>query len=114
MYGSAIIQARNYWDDSYATFEGLAYSNVSKRELKKDITPYEGDALTQVCETTVHNYRYLSDLDTEPLRIGLIFDEAPMEIMQFTGGIDVYGMTSMLWKAVQQLNEKVKTLESGR
>lgn len=111
LFGSATIQARNYSDTAYGTWEGLAYSNVSRRELKKDIEDYTNDALSDVMDTKVYTYRYLTDLDTEPLRVGLIFDEAPLEIMQFSGGIDIYGMASMLWKALQQLTERVKALE---
>lgn len=108
LYGSATIQARNYWDTAYGTFEGLAYSNVSKRELKKDIEPFAGDALKLIAETPVYSYRYKSDLDIEPKRVGLIYDEAPVEIMMFTGGIDVYGMASLMWKAIQELDKKIE------
>lgn len=110
IYGRAAIQARDYNDTAYGNFEGNAYSNVSRRDLKKDIENYENDALSEIAETQVYTYRYNEDLDTEPKRVGLIFDEAPLEIMMFSGGVDIYGMAAMLWKAVQQLNEKVKTL----
>ncbi|MFE4524764.1 hypothetical protein ACFRCQ_22100, partial [Cytobacillus firmus] len=111
--GSPTIQARNYWDDAYGTFEGLAYSNVSRREEKKDIEYFEGRAMELISETPVYAYRYNSDLDSEPKRVGLIYDEAPMEIMQFSGGIDVYGMASLMWKAIQELIHEVNLLKGA-
>ncbi|MED1907877.1 phage tail spike protein [Cytobacillus firmus] len=111
--GSPTIQARNYWDDAYGTFEGLAYSNVSRREEKKDIEIYEKSALDLIEDTPVYSYRYNSDLSMEPKRVGLIYDEAPMEIMQFTGGIDVYGMASLMWKAIQELNHEINLLKGA-
>ncbi|MBG9585613.1 phage tail spike protein [Cytobacillus firmus] len=113
LYGSSTIQARNYWDDAYGTFEGLAYSNVSRREEKKDIEPFGQTALSLILETPVYSYRYNSDLDSEPKRVGLIYDEAPMEIMQFSGGIDVYGMSSLMWKAIQELNYELNLLKGA-
>ncbi|EWG08364.1 phage tail spike protein [Cytobacillus firmus] len=113
LYGSSTVQARNYWDDAYGTFEGLAYSNVSRREEKKDIEPFGQSALRLISETPVYSYRYNSDLDSEPKRVGLIYDEAPMEIMQFTGGIDVYGMGSLMWKAIQELNYELNLLKGA-
>ncbi len=111
LYGSATIQARNYWDTAYGTFEGLAYSNVSKRELKKDIELFNKSALDLISETPVYSYRYKSDFDTEPKRVGLMYEEAPEEIMLLTGGIDIYGMASVLWKAVQELYSEIQSMK---
>lgn len=111
--GSPKIQARSYWDDAYGTFEGLAYSNVSRREEKKDIELFEKQALELIADTPVYAYRYNNDLDTEPKRVGLIYDEAPMEIMQFSGGIDIYGMSSLIWKAIQELIHEINLLKGA-
>lgn len=108
IYGSAKIQARDYWDSAYGTFEGLAYSNVSRRELKRDIEPFANEALALILDTPVYSYRYNNDLDVEPKRVGLIFDESPMEIMEFSGGIDIYAMATLAWKAIQELNAKIE------
>lgn len=109
--GAATIQARNYWDDSYGTFEGLAYSNASRRELKNSIEEFDKSALDLIYNTPVYSYRYNSDLNTEPKRVGLIFDESPMEIMHFSGGIDVYAMAALLWKSVQELKDEINILK---
>lgn len=111
--GSPIIQARNYWDTAYGTFEGLAYSNVSRREEKKDIELFDKSALQLIMDTPVYAYRYNSDLDTEPKRVGLIYDEAPMEIMQFSGGIDIYGQGSLMWRAIQELYDEILMIKGA-
>ncbi|MBG9548494.1 phage tail protein [Cytobacillus firmus] len=113
LYGSSTVQARNYWDNAYGTFEGLAYSNVSRREEKKHIELFNKYALPLIMDTPVYSYLYNSDLDTEPKRVGLIYDEAPMEIMQFSGGIDVYSMASLMWKAIQELYNELNLLKGA-
>ncbi len=38
-------------------------------------------------------------------------EEAPEEIMLLTGGIDIYGMASVLWKAVQELYSEIQSMK---
>lgn len=75
---------------------------------KRDIELYEVDALAEICSTPVYTYHLDTDLDEELKRIGIIMQEAPLDAIDLTGkGVDLYQMTTMLWKAVQQLNEKL-------
>ena len=84
--------------------------NVSSdRNRKRDIEKYEVDALQEVCSTPVYAYHLDVDKDEEMKRIGIIMQEAPVDAIDLTGkGIDLYQMVSMLWKAVQQLNDKLE------
>ena len=76
---------------------------------KRDIELYEVDALAEICSTPVYTYHLDTDLDEELKRIGIIMQEAPLDAVDLTGkGVDLYQMTTMLWKAVQQLNEKLE------
>ena len=76
---------------------------------KRDIELYEVDALAEICSTPVYTYHLDIDLDEELKRIGIIMQEAPLDAVDLTGkGVDLYQMTTMLWKAVQQLNEKLE------
>ena len=76
---------------------------------KRDIELYDVDALAEICSTPVYTYHLDIDLDEELKRIGIIMQEAPLDAIDLTGkGVDLYQMTTMLWKAVQQLNEKLE------
>ena len=76
---------------------------------KRDIELYEVDALAEICSTPVYTYHLDTDLDEELKRIGIIMQEAPLDAIDLTGkGVDLYQMTTMLWKAVQQLNAKIE------
>lgn len=63
---------------------------------------YETDALNEICSTPV--YSFISN-DTAN-KIGLDIYEVPEDILGLSG-IDLYQMVVMLWRAVQQLNNKI-------
>ena len=45
--------------------------------------------------------------------IGLIYEDSPIEVLDLSGrGIDLYAMASVLWKAVQELNQKMEELRN--
>lgn len=72
--------------------------------LKQDMIP-EGNA---------KNLKRKS-VGTKNESVGLMYDEAPEEIRRETESgdkaIDLYGMVSVLWKAVQELSDKVDSLQ---
>ena len=87
----------------------------SSREFKKAIEDYADNATDLINSAPVRSY-YLND-DVEGLdikRIGLIVQEAPLEVINPDGGktIDIYSMASLLWKSVQELSAKVEALET--
>jgi hypothetical protein len=110
---SSTLQVRNDYDTAYATIQASAFQVASEREYKKNIESYEDDALKLVIQTPVYKYHYTNEDDLQPKHIGLIVDEAPYNIVGFSSDtIDTYAMTSLLWKAVQQLAKKVDELEN--
>lgn len=105
------IHARTWGDDAFAPFFGSAFTVSSEREFKKDIRDYDQSVLSSVKNTPVRSYKLKTDKDQDENRIGLIRDEAPEQIKSESGTIDLYSMISVLWKAVQELTEKVEGLQ---
>jgi hypothetical protein len=99
-------------------------SSSSKREYKTNIRRFKDEAvetaLSKVKNTEVYKYRYKHDVETEQrgrsvpdFRFGVMVEEAPEEIINANkDGIDLYAMSTMLWRAVQELEEQVDFLNS--
>ena len=80
---------------------------TSDKEKKKNIEPYDISALDEITSTTVYKYHLDTDLDEEFKRIGIIMQEAPVDTIDLTGkGVDLYQMSSLMWKAIQELKEE--------
>ena len=78
-----------------------------------NIEDYIESALHEICTTPIRKYHLNDDLDNELKRIGIIVQEAPLNAIDLNGeGVDLYQMITMSWKAIQELNNKVKDLES--
>lgn len=106
------LQIRDSADAAYIPIVASAFTVSSRRETKKNIVPYEGDALKLIESAKPSNYHLKSELDTDKLHLGLILDEAPDEIIDPSEtGIDSYAMETLSWKAIQQLSAKVTQLE---
>lgn len=83
-------------------------SVTSDINRKRDIELYNVDALAEICSTPVYAYHLDVDLDAELKRIGIIMQEAPVDAVDLNGkGVDLYQMVTMIWKAIQQLNNKI-------
>jgi hypothetical protein len=110
--GQVVFKDQN--DNGYVNVVGKEFIPGSLRELKKDITPFEftstgKTALEELCDTTMFNYRFNEETDVDPLRIGLIYDEAPFEAIDISGhGINLYGMASLNFQATKELNAKLE------
>ncbi|PUB12630.1 phage tail spike protein [Paenisporosarcina sp. OV554] len=104
------IQFRNFADSAYASIVSSGHTTVSKREYKKNISLYEGDGLGEIVTTPIREWQYNSDFEWEIKRLGIIVDEAPLEVLDLTGeGVDSYAMAALAWRAIQQLSEKLTT-----
>lgn len=98
---------------------GDLYTNgtlvTSDREKKTSVRPVSGSFLDKLT-APVYRYRLKEDQQGAE-RVGLLYDEAPEEIRREdengNKAIDLYGMVSLLWKAVQELKQKVDTLEGS-
>ena len=112
---------------------GDLYSNgtlvTSDREQKEEIQKLSDSFLDKVKGSPVYRYRLKQSFTAaedsnnkqrksekaDNQSIGLLFDEAPEEIQRVSErgekSIDLYGMASALWKAVQELSDKVDNLQ---
>ncbi|WP_282140324.1 phage tail spike protein [Cytobacillus oceanisediminis] len=108
---SDTIQIRSSSDGAYGTLQAII-SDASDRRLKRNILPYEESALEKVLATPIYTYNMIGHEDSK-LFMGMIADEAPKDIVikgetpDIPDGINLYQMSSMLWKAVQEMNEKL-------
>lgn len=96
---------------------GNLYSNgiqvTSDRAKKADIVPLESPVLDKISGAAVYRYKLKDQDDKE--HIGIMYDEAPDEIRRVDNSgnktVDLYGMVSLLWQAVQELNDKMEALQ---
>ncbi|WP_248892222.1 phage tail spike protein [Bacillus methanolicus] len=88
-------------------------TQTSDRNKKKDIITFEDDALDLIKSTTIYSYFYENDdEETAKRTIGVIAQEAPSEIIQQDKmGVDIYSMISIAWKAIQQQQEIIESLQ---
>jgi hypothetical protein len=91
----------------YAT----AFYQNSLRSLKRDIKPFEGQALKILNGTSVRTFIYKAD-NANVKHIGFIADEIPEE-MAAPGhqGVDEANTVALLVKALQEMSAKVEALE---
>ncbi|SLM90068.1 Phage minor structural protein  len=117
LQGSEVRVTAHKSGGTYRPIRASAFTVSSSRDYKKNIEEYTGDALELVNGTRVAQYNLNEeDEDVDYKRIGLIVQESPLEIINFIGGdsIDLYEMTSLLWKSVQELDTKNKVLENEK
>jgi len=97
------------------------FAPISDQTLKNNITPM-GDVLGLIKNINPVNYEWKNPEGLRPkgARFGVIAqnirDVAPEALITFedgTLGVDTLGLIGMLVKAVQELSEKVKTLEAN-
>jgi hypothetical protein len=109
---SSVIQARNYGDTVYGSFEAASFTPVSRREWKKNIVEFDRSGLDIVNSTKVYEYNFKEESDSAMKSIGMILEESPMEIIDLGGrGMSLYPMVSVLWKAVQELKSEIDILK---
>jgi len=93
-----------------------SFVNISTRDAKHDIS-YMDDAtkagmLAKLKSIGVATYRYNTESDSAPLRLGLIAEEAPAEVLAASGkGVDVYKLSTFILAGVQELNRRFESLE---
>ena len=101
------------------TCSATTFSNISSEEKKRSIEPYKDSALDKIKETDIYTYAYENEKKGANKHIGLVIGEkynTPKELVVDTEGedaqgIDLYAMISMAWKAIQEQQEKIESLE---
>ncbi|MEK9147801.1 MAG: tail fiber domain-containing protein, partial [Patescibacteria group bacterium] len=95
-----------------------SFVNISTKEAKKDIEYLaetdDDDIFEKIKSAKIAKYRYNEENNDDPLRIGLIAEEAPEEVLsKDKKGVDVYKMTTFLMSGLKALNKKVETTVSA-
>lgn len=98
--------------------DSLKYKTLSQyslENLKKNIRKYDKEALKIVKSGNIYSYNFKTEKDTDKKHIGFIIGskyKTSTEILTEKGdGIDMYSMCSLMWKAIQELSEKVEQLQ---
>jgi hypothetical protein len=111
--GSDGLRVANKNYDGYMPVFASEFTNASKRELKKNIVDFAGNGEEIINSAIVRNFNYNTENDNELPHVGLIVEEAPVEVINPKGeGIDLYAMGSVAWKAIQEMSAKISALET--
>lgn len=103
--------------EAYKPVKASAFNQSSSKFFKKSITDYKKNATDLINGTKVHEYWYNEDDENiDKKHIGIVVQEAPMEVLNFNGGdsVDLYAMVSLLWKSNQELSARIKKIEEER
>jgi hypothetical protein len=88
-----------------------SFFQQSSRILKTNIIPFESSATDLLNKVNVVEFNYLSDLENK--HIGFIAEDTPTELSTINQNVmDTNSTIGVLIKAVQELTDKVKELES--
>ncbi|KKW10390.1 MAG: Phage tail fiber-like protein [Parcubacteria group bacterium GW2011_GWA2_49_9] len=93
-----------------------SFVNISTRTAKKDIEYYsESDKRSvsdKIRNIKIAEYRYNGESESAPLRLGLIAEEAPAEVLSASGkGVDVYKLSTFILAGLQEQQKRLEGLE---
>ncbi len=93
-----------------------SFINISTKDAKQDISYLsENDNntfLEQIKNLKIAKYHYKNESGSDPLRIGLIAEDSPIEILSKNGkGIDLYKLTTMNVGAIQSQQKTIDQLK---
>ena len=110
-----------YVSDAYVIqgkMHALAYNYDSKESIKKNIEKYNKNALNIIKNGEIYTYNFKIDKDSDKKYIGFIIPDeggsykTPIEVISNDNeGINVYNMTSIIWKAIQEQQEIIENLQ---
>lgn len=90
-------------------------TQTSLKSKKKNIKKLKANALELVKQADICEYNFKKEKVGTKKHIGLVIGEGyncPEQVISEDGqGVEQYSLTSLLWKAVQELTEKVERLE---
>lgn len=91
------------------------YNNLSKESLKENFKKYK-DALSVIMNSEIYTFNFKNKKEK---KIGFVIPDlggnfkTPDEVISSDKqGIELYTMSSIMWKAIQELNQKVEELEN--
>lgn len=102
----------------FGDMHSTGFINTSTEEAKDDITFLSlergRNILNDIRTLDIANYRYLSDETGEPLRLGLIAERSPREILSRDGkGVDLYKLSTFTLAGLKSLTENVDRIENA-
>ena len=90
-------------------------TQTSLEAIKKNIQETQINALELIKNSNIYEYNLKSEQDTDKKRYGFVIGEkynTPTEVIsKDKQGIDTYSMSSIMWKALQQLIARVELLD---
>ncbi|USK43529.1 phage tail spike protein [Cytobacillus oceanisediminis] len=86
---------------------------TSDEGLKSEIELYEKSALQEILATPIKQYYLEGDVPgVDQKRLGIIYQEAPIDIVTPQKSLDGYAMDVMSFKAIQELHEEIQSLKT--
>jgi len=94
-----------------------SFVNISTATAKTDIAYLDdedkGSILESIRGTKIAEYRYRDESINNPLRIGLIAEEAPVEVLSVSGkGVDIYKLSTFILAGLQEEDRRITDLEA--
>lgn len=120
-YGKLRVTSRagyNDGDTKYKAVQASGFENKSLATLKTDIFKHQDDALSCINAADIYNYKLKEEVaEAQPSNhIGLIIGDGyntPDCVKNNDGtAIDIYAMSSVAWKAIQELSNKNEALNN--
>ena len=96
-----------------AAIYGNTFTAGSSRKIKHDIEPYLKSALDVLNNVDVVSYVYNNDKD-EKVRVGFIAEDTDPLLSIDNKHMDINTCIGVLFKAVQELDEKIEDLEKQK
>lgn len=102
------------WDGGPCNLIVSMINGSSDRTKKKNIAVTKDSALDAINQTKIYNFHFDGDDEKEVCkRTGIMADEAPECVVGDDGkSVNLYNMISVAWKGIQELSDKVQTLEA--
>ncbi|MDE2218414.1 MAG: tail fiber domain-containing protein [Patescibacteria group bacterium] len=93
-----------------------SFVNISTKTAKKDISyvtsSQEDGFLDKIKNMNIAQYRYDIEDESSQLRLGLIAEEAPSEVLSASGkGVDIYKMTSFALAGVKAMQREIDKMK---
>lgn len=91
------------------TVKADTITQTSTRKCKKNITKFNRSALKIINNASIKEFRYKHEDKAHHKHIGVIVEESDNVIINDErNGVDLGAMTSLSWKAIQELGEELK------
>jgi hypothetical protein len=98
---------------SNGTMYAHGFYNTSKEELKKNIVIFDKSAIKIIKDTDIYEFNYKEENENEKRHIGFIIGKNynTPDIVINNDTIDIYTMSSIMWKAIQEQQEEIEQMK---